>query len=102
MTSVPGRSSALTAGVGGGREDWFEPAAGVVGPVDAGVVAPGVTTMGDGTCDMKLMGDSTRALEGARLVAAGPAATPRVFERDDRGGWGIVELMSFNAHRDWF
>jgi hypothetical protein len=68
--------------------DGFGAAATVVGPAIAGVVTPGVVTMGDGTLDIK-SGDSAQAAEVARRVEGGPEA-PRAFERDDLGGCGIV------------
>jgi hypothetical protein len=68
--------------------DGFGAAATVASPAIAGVVTPGIVTMGDGTLDIK-SGDSARAVEAAHRVEGGPEA-PRAFEQDDLGGCGIV------------
>jgi hypothetical protein len=73
-----------------GSGEGFEVAAGVAGPPEAGVAAPSIVTIGDGTFDMKSSGELALVPEGAHLVVAGPGVTPRVVEQDDRGGGVIV------------
>jgi hypothetical protein len=67
----------------------------------AGTVAPGVVTMGDGTLAIQPTGDPSRAADAARRVEGGPEA-PRVFERDDLGGCGIVGMLRFKVCKDQF
>jgi hypothetical protein len=66
-----------------GSGEGFEAAAGVAGPPEAGVAAPSVVTIGDGTdgtFDMKSSGELALVPEGAHLVVAGPGVTPQVVE----------------------
>jgi hypothetical protein len=74
---------------------------GFAGPAIAGMVAPGVVTMGDGTLDMKPTGDPSQAADAACRVEGGPEA-PWVFERDDLGGCGIVGMLRFKVCKDQF
>jgi hypothetical protein len=80
----------------------FEAAAGVAGPPEVGVAAPGIVTIGDGTFDMKSSGELALAPEGACLVVAGPGVTPQVVERDDHGGEVIVGMMGVDMCTDLF
>jgi hypothetical protein len=67
----------------------------------AGMVAPGVVTMGDGTLAIQPTGDPSQAADAARRVEGGPEA-PRVFERDNLGGCGIVGMLRFKVCKDQF
>jgi hypothetical protein len=69
--------------------DGFGAATTVASPAIAGVVTPGVVTMGDGTLDMKSTGDPARAAEATHQVEGGPEA-PQAFKQDDLGGCSIV------------